>query len=219
MAIEFTDEVADLLQASANDSLPIFNFIDIYLDGPQDLSTVNDSTFFPDIHICDWIEDAIDDVESSPSIYYYADLLKGVEKPPKTGNVSQEIQRVVISQALGLWDDPAEFVTRMGDRFHTAEIRVRSCLDMSGYSGVWAETNPINFQDPVYTGSGLVKSVSRSNNDQDVVVEFTNSYGKLDITRTLRTTRGSLQKRNKLDTSFDKAAINLITRTLNWGGQ
>ena len=202
MANYFSTAVWDVL---AGGELPGFNFIDIFLDGPQTPSNQSDTYFFADIHLCDWIRNI---TNPNTSILYQPELLKGVESPPKTGNVSQEIQRIAIAQALGLWDDPAEFIVRMGNKFHGARIVVSTYIEID---------DAIEWDEPINTSEGIVKGISRNLSSQDVVVEFTNTYGKLDMIKSLRTNQGSIQRLNKGDTSFDKASVDIGQRTIEWG--
>jgi hypothetical protein len=243
MAAEYTDEVWAVLSSSR---IPAYIFIDIYLEGPRitwtagtytldDVRWLNGrnykvivasttdnpegssdwqdvtTTYFNDIHLTTWIR-GVQDTQVDPirgiNVTYQPDLLGGLETPPKTGNVSQEIQRIVISQALGLYEDPAEFIIRLGNKFHNAKVRARILVEYFG---------ELQWDSPAYTGDGLIKSVSRETNSQNVIVEVTNSFGKLETVKSLRTTSGSIKRFKIGDTSFDKASIDVTQRMLEWG--
>ena len=210
MPNRFSETVFDILSGG---DLPVYNFVDIYLDGPQTLSNSGDLSFFADIHICDWIRQIVDDSAEehvSTTVSYTSDLLKGIEAPARTGNVTQEVQKLVIAQTLGLWDDPAEFVNRLGNKFHGATIVVRNLLEIN---------DAIAWDQPLNRSEGIIKGISRSLSSDDVTIEFTNTYGKLDTIKEFSTNIGSIKKFKEGDTSFDRASVDANNKITNWGGR
>jgi hypothetical protein len=221
MAFQYSTEVFDALNG---DNISVYNFIDIWLDGPiyQD----HPLTYFPDIHLCDWIRYIPNvytpgrDGVSEATVNYEPELFKGMEPPPKTGNVSQEIQRIIISQPLGREEDPAEFVVRLGNRYHGATIRIRSFVELENellVDSINGNPTPGDRKTPVVFSDGIIKSISRSHANSEMIIEFTNSYGKLDSIKSLRTTEGSIKKFDVSDTSFNAASIDITQRLIEWG--
>ena len=211
MARDYDVQVFAALAMLWRDTISIYNFVDIWLDGPY--YEGHPLTYFPDIHLCDWIRsipnvDTIDEEGNTVQVTYEAELLKAMEPPAKTGNVTQEVQRLLISQPLGREEDPAEFVIRVGNRFHNALITVRSIIEIE---------DELYFTQPVEYGEGLIKSVARNNSNAEVVIEFTNSYGKLSNVKALRTTQGSVKRFKPTDTCFNKASIDIGARIIEWG--
>jgi len=200
MAVNFSATVFE--QLSGKD-FTAYNFIDIFLDGPP--PSVPPS-YFSDIHLSDYLEVIEHPVDG---YIYEPELIKSLDPPAKTGTITQEIQRILISQPLGREDDSAEFINRLGNKYYAARMNIRTYLEIN---------NQIYFDEPVNASEGMLKSVSRNLSSNDVVLEFTNSYGKLDMVRALQTTEGSIKRFKADDTSFDKASTSISQRVLEWGG-
>ena len=100
MAIEFTNPaIMNMLYSNQTHG---YNFIDIFLT----------EVGFGPIQVTNYMRQITDPIES---IVYEPDLFYGIELPPKTGNITQEVQKILISQPLGREVDPAEFIKRMGN--------------------------------------------------------------------------------------------------------
>ena len=148
---------------------------------------------------------------------YVADQIKGITTPPKTGQIAQEVQRMVFAQGLswGIWDgnnfpDAAgDIIKLFGNNFHAAKIVTESYVQPA--NGSLIETAP------VIRAEGIIKSISRNAEADEVIVDYTNAFGKLDTLRELRTTPGSLRRRDTEDTTFDSAHKNVSKNLLEWG--
>jgi len=203
MPIIFHDDIFAVL---ASKEITGYNFIDIYLDG----EVPEAPDVFPNLHLTDYNQNITMDDAKGVSVTYEAELIEGVEPPSKTGNVTQEVQRISIAQPLGRETDPAEFINRLGNKFHAALIICRTFVEVNGV----LDTSTYA---PITAAEGIIKSASRKLQSNNVVVEFTNSYGKLDMVKSLRTSAGSVQRFDKEDTCFDRASLDVAQRVLEWG--
>lgn len=204
MAFLFTDtDVIDTLRGDF--SHPIYNFVEIGIVSSVYPSGIYLTSFHSDT-------DAVLS-KSGATVTWDSNFLGNITPPARTGNVTQEIQKLELKQGLngqysGAGDD---LLTALGANFHNAPITISSILFKP--NGTFATSEPIT------RTNGLIKSVSRSVKDNTVVLEFSNSFGKLDGLNELRTTPGSLERRSPTDTSFDKAGTSIDRVMLKWGVQ
>jgi len=149
--------------------------------------------------------------EAGTPVTWVSGLLSGVSTPAKSGNITQEVQTLSIGQGIGSQYGGAstDFLRLMGDGFHGARIIFSAYLQPVDGSVVTSE--------PLVRNSGIVKGLQRNVLQDEINLTFSNSFGKLDGLNELRTTPGSLKRRNKDDTSFDRAFKGLKRVTLNWG--
>ena len=216
MAFLFTNkEIIDTLRGDAH--RPIYNFVDI---------DVTSDTYPDGLFLTDFDTDVMlrsngilepDYPESSSSVerIYRSNYLGAINPPARTGNVTQEIQRLQLIQGLdaGFSNASADILTALGEDFHNAKVRIVSYLFDSAGEFVQDE--------PIMATNGIIKSLSRDVKNNAVIVEFSNSFGKLDGLKELRTTPGSLYRRTLdgqlNDTSFDKANVDIDGNILKWG--
>ena len=211
MAFLFTNtDIIDTLRGDA--SHPIYNFVEIHTEGPAGSPWVNG------IFLTDFTEDVTPGNTNSVMDKYdvsrtwYSDLLGGVTTPARTGTISQEIQRLSIAQGLDYQfsDASDDMLTALGEKYHNAEIRVSAYLqDPNTFTFITSE--------PILRSNGVIKGISREVKENKLVIEFSNSFGKLDGLKELRTTPGSLKRRVSTETSFDKANIDISGNVLKWG--
>lgn len=211
MAFLFQNQyILENLRGDAN--YPVYNFVEIHVNG------LAGGAFADGIFLTDFESDVTPTspiaVEDKDGVLrtWYADLLGGVTAPARTGNVTQEIQRLEIMQGLDYQfaDAYDDVLTAMGSNYHNAAIRVSSYMQ-----------SPEDFQlitaEPILRSNGVIKSISRSVKDNKIVVEFSNSFGKLDGLKELRTNPGSLDRRDPTDTCFDKSGAEIDAQMLKWG--
>jgi hypothetical protein len=209
MAFLYTNqEVLDYLRGD-NEDADLYWFIEIY-------TGVSGNSDYNDIYLTSYPEDITvsDNLASSKNVavLWESNLLGGVSTPSRTGNVSQEIQRLSIAQGLdsAYGNAQDDLLRRIGPAFHNAEIVMSLLLQPYGSSIITSE--------PIIRTDGIIKSVTRDTSSEDeVVIDFSNSFGKLDSINELRTSPGSIKRRNELDTCFDKAAKSLKRTTYDWG--
>ena len=141
---------------------------------------------------------------------YKAELLAGVERAPRTGNLTQEVQRILIGQGLSSFfaDSIDDVIRKMGNKWHNTPVTVDILMETD--SGLITS-------EPVIRNEGILKSMARSGSDNQVVIEFSNAFGRIDLLKELRTSTGSLARYNKEDTSFDRASEESTQRLLEWG--
>jgi len=186
-------------------------FVDIMVYNPE--LTVN-----PDgcIYITTWPHDITTPNASGdqPSTIYEPDLLDTVSPPARTGLVTQEIQRFQIAQGLSAnWVNAGfDFIRLLGADYHNSTIYFRAI--MVPHDGL---DETLIMDEPIIRTEGLLKGITRSVKDNTVTVEFSNSFGKLNQLNELRTTPGSLKRRDKEDTSFDRAHLDVNKKVLDWG--
>jgi hypothetical protein len=151
--------------------------------------------------------------DQSGKTVWSPDYLDGVSAPARTGEVSQEVQRIQFKQALDyqFTDASEDLVTALG-AFHNGKVVVTAYV----FS---LTTNEFLHTDPVYRTYGLIKSVSRSTDDGGVVIETTSSFGKLNNVKELVTTPASLHKYTFgwPDPTFDNAGTKHDRQALEWG--
>ena len=141
---------------------------------------------------------------------YKAELLAGVERAPRTGNLTQEVQRILIGQGVSSFfaDSIDDVIRKMGNKWHNTPVTVDILMETD--SGLITS-------EPVIRNEGILKSMARSGSDNQVVIEFSNAFGRIDLLKELRTSTGSLARYNKEDTSFDRASEESTQRLLEWG--
>ena len=148
---------------------------------------------------------------------YVADQISGVTTPPKTGQIAQEVQRLVFAQGLswGVWegnqfpDASGDIIKLFGNNFHAADIITEMYVKPADAALITTE--------PVIRAEGIIKSLSRNAESDEVIVEYTNAFGKLDTLREMRTTPGSLRRYNVEDTTFDSAHKTVSKNVIEWG--
>jgi hypothetical protein len=202
MAFLFTDkEIIDTLRG--DDFRPIYNFVSIFTPANEHPYKAFHFTDFD----CDVTVKDISGVERD----YLANYLGPIAPPARTGNVTQEIQRLQLKQGLnaGYSNASEDILTMLGKNFHNAKLRIVSYL--LGSNG------QLKTQEPIMANNGLIKSISRDIKNEALTIEFSNSFGKLDGLKELRTTPGSLKRRYPDDTSFDKANLDIEGHILKWG--
>lgn len=186
MANKFTDEIKAALEEGAP---TIYVFVAIMLEVPIYLTTHSGDI-------------------SLDGNTYTSSTLVNVTAPPRTGKVTQEVQRIAITETLADFTN-IDFISRMGDSYHGAKVVIRTIIE--NISG------DIHSRNTLHRSEGIVKHVSRDVGKDMVILEVTNSYGKLDALRELRTTSGSLTRYSSTDTSFDEAAAVDNNVILEWG--
>lgn len=141
---------------------------------------------------------------------YIASVFKEVEIAPRTGQLGQEVQKLQLAQGLSSRFEDTEFdiIKRLGNKFHNAPVTLTTYMQVG---------DELLIDEPVFRSEGLVKSIARSVENNEVIIEFTNAFGRLDFTRDLRTSTGSLQRFDPSDTSFDRATDEVSNRVLEWG--
>jgi hypothetical protein len=213
MAFLFTNtDILDTLRGDA--AHPIYNFVEIHVTG---LGNWSNGIFLTDF-VCNVEPGDGYQVADKDGVYrtWYSDLLKGVSTPARTGNVTQEIQRLQIAQGLSYQfaDASEDILTALGAEYHNAPIRVSAYMqDPNNQDFITSE--------PILRSNGIIKALSRNVKENTIDIEFSNSFGKLDGLKELRTTPGSLYRRTPVgadnDTSFDKANIDIDGNILKWG--
>jgi len=199
MAHEFIDQIIyDCLNGSK--TFTTYLFVDIMSETPIYI------TSYPEEIEIVQAEDLLTPVTYSP------EFLEGVSPPSRTGTVSQEIQRFKVAQGLGFafGDAPVDFVRLLGPDYHNSMIYFRALIIPEGEVALIVDS-------PIIRTEGLLKGLTRSVQDSTVTVEFSNSYGKLNQLNELRTTPGSLKRRDSDDTTFDRAHVEVSKKMLDWG--
>jgi len=186
MAALFSSSVST---AIASGEYELYNFIDLVVSTPL---------YFTDYHF---------DISVGGNSYI-SSVLKAVQSPPKSGNISQEVQTLSLSEGLAGYTS-SDIVTALGTDYHAALVKSRVYLRDSG------GTLYTSAADTVFYSEGIIKGYSRTR--KEVLIEFSNAYGKLDTIRELRTTRGSLKRLSDTDTSFNRADAVSDNVTLEWG--
>jgi len=190
-------------------SYPIYNFLEIRIASPLWPEGVYLTDFTSKIEKADGLLSS-----SGTPQDWHPHLLGSITTPARTGNITQEIQKVELKQGLGYqytnFGGLADIVAAMGDSYHNADTSISSYI----YDH---RTAKFIVDEPIMRTNGLIKSVSRNIRDESVVIEISNSFGKLDGLNELRTTPGSLERRNKEDTSFAKAGTSIDRVMLKWG--
>jgi hypothetical protein len=160
---------------------------------------------FPPLYFTSYPEDIIFNGH-----WYLNAVLKGTDTPARTGNVTQEVQTIIFAQGLSarFADSADDLILTLGNQFHNAPVIINYHIQTDA-AGLITE--------PIMRSEGLLKSAQRSVKEGEVRLEVSNAFGKLDGLNELRTTRGSLQRRNKADTSFDRADIKTDNVILDWG--
>jgi len=149
--------------------------------------------------------------EAGIPVTWISGLLTGVSTPAKSGNITQEIQTLSVGNAIGAQYGSAseDFLRRLGENFHGARLIFSAYMQPIDGSIITSQ--------PLVRNTGIIKGLQRSIQTDEVAITFSNSFGKLDGINELRTTPGSIKRRNKEDTSFDKAFKGLKRVTLKWG--
>jgi hypothetical protein len=151
-------------------------------------------------------------LDSSVDSEWIPEYIDGVSAPARTGEVTQEVQRVEFKQALNYqFSDAGEDILTALGLFHNAEV---ICSAYVNANGSWKTT------DPIYRTYGLVKSMAREVDSGGVIMETTSSFGKLQNVKELSTSPESLNKfiDNPIrDTSFDDAGKKHDREALEWG--
>lgn len=195
MAFRYSDPY--ILQALKSGDIHTYNFVEIGL---------TEEGFNP-IHITDYPEDI-----TLSGITYNSALLKSVAPPPKSGELSQEIQRIEISNVMSelYGNRSSDLIIALGNKWHGAPCIVKTY--------VWnQDTNQIIEDDPLNISRGILKTAVRGASDDTVVLDIIGTFSQLGLIQELRTSPGSLRARNKEDTSFDRAGNELKDITLEWG--
>jgi len=207
MAYAFTEtDVIDSLRG--NVAHPIYQFVEIRTnDGAKSFFLNNFTDTVP-------LSEVAPVLEAGGETLWFPDYLDGISAPSRTGEVSQEVQRIQLKQALDYQfiDSSEDVLTGLG-YFHNAEV-VCTAYVFSLNSQNWMTA------DPVFRTYGLVKSASRTTSDGGVTLETTSSFGKLNNVKELVTTPASLNKYvagDVKDTSFDNAGTKHDRQALEWG--
>jgi len=213
MAYAFTDP--DVIKALRGDVYyPTYQFVEVK-------TKVIDSTtgaLIPQLYLFSTFTDEVSAVvvpsqlEPSSSATWTPEYLEGVSAPARTGEVTQEVQKIEFKQSLNYQfsDSSDDILTAMG-LFHNAEVICSAYLNVNGSWKV---------ADPIYRTYGLVKSISRDVESNGVVMETTSSFGKIQNVKELSTNPESLNKfvvSATRDTSFDKAGKKHDREALEWG--
>ena len=208
MAALFTNpHILANLRREANN--PIYTFVEIGVS----------SDVFPDgIYLTSFPEDILPTglitVPRKDGSFprWTSDLLEGVSAPSRTGGITQEIQKLEIAQGLSYQYSDAykDILTALGGSYHNAPVRVSIYVQDPN-------TQQMILNEPISRSNGIIKSVSRSIRSESIIIEFSNSFGKLDGLNELRTTSGSIHRRDKADTCFEKAAKVADRVALEWG--
>ncbi len=187
MAQYWSTAVADVV---ASGQIQPFNFIDIEVNTP--------------VHLTDWHDDQ--EVDGN---LYLSNRLKNVDPPAQSNRINQASQRIEVIEALNDFATD-DLISRLGDYYGAKVIARAFVVGLSG-SLLMSE------EDTFMRSEGFLIHVARSRGGRSVVLEVSNSYGKLDAVKELRTTRGSMIARAPGDTSFDRAAAVDNNSVLEWG--
>ena len=180
---------SDVMAAYRAGGMQVFNFVDILVDTP--------------IYLTDYHADITID-----SKLYTSAVLQSVETPPRTGGINQDLQKISVVEALNGFTS-ADFISALGDNFYNATvIIVTRVVSVAGVLLTGSDQN-------LTRNEGLLKQPYRK--PGEVILDITNSYGQLDMKKELRTTRGSLQRFDPTDTTFDKADAVDDNVALEWG--
>ena len=151
---------------------------------------------------------------SGPLTSWTPDYIHGVSAPARTGDVTQEVQRIEFRQSLDYMftNDGEDLISNLG-YFHNAKI---VC---SGY--VFGSSNAFITADPVFRTFGLVKKLNATERDGAVILEASSTFGKLQTVKEMVTTPDSLNKflsyDEARDSSFDNAGTKHDRSALEWG--
>jgi hypothetical protein len=187
MAQYWSAAVADAIAAGKKEP---FNFIDIMVT--------------PSIHLTDWDGDIEID-----GVTYVAGLIRTIDPPKRSRKVNQGSQRIEIVETLNAFTAD-DFITSLGD-YYGATVVARSFI--RGLNDQLL-TDPI---DVFHRNEGLLMHAAKARGGQSIVLDISNSYGKLDQLKELRTTRGSMIARNPNDSSFNRADGITDNSVLEWG--
>lgn len=203
MAFKYSQTVLNCLNGTT--PFQVYTFVDIMVESPG-VSNLYYTTYPSNIQITN--------ASGTPNIWYIADLLKGVSTPPRTGSVTQEVQRIEIAQGLGIgWeDDTLDIIPALGNSFHNKKILFRTLIELD------IDNTDVLTNESIISTDGIIKGISRSVKEDSVIIEFSNSFGKLAQVNELRTTPGSVKRRNPSDTSFDRAHLEAKFVMQDWGG-
>lgn len=178
---------SDLRAAILGRDYALFNFIDIEVSTPIYLTDYHgDITLFGND--------------------YVSTVLKGVERPPRTGSVSQEVQKIAIAEVLNGFTS-SDFISSLGADYFGARVYARTLVEGSTLltaTGDW-----------LWASDGVLKKVYREGTE--VILEVMNGSEQLGLRRELRTTRGSLARLSTTDTSFNRADGVDNNIALEWG--
>lgn len=141
---------------------------------------------------------------------YVSGLLETVEPPPQSGEVAQDVQTFTVGESLNGFTSQ-DFRSQLGD-YHGAEVIIQTLVEDPVTRLLLTDPDKV-----VYRTDGIIKRTPRPERQPIVMVEITNSIGKLDQVKELRTTRGSMYRRDKTDTSFDRADAVKTNIALDWG--
>ena len=202
MAFLYTDPKI-LATLRGDESHPIFTFVEIYYKSSTEGLFITTAPY--DV-------DDVADINGSWQTWD-SSLLKGVSTPARTGNVTQEIQRVELVNPLDY-----QFATASNDlgaeldkyTIHNKRVVISSYLfDSDTFQFITSE--------PIVRSDGIIKSRSEDTREGTIILEVSNSFGKLDGLKELRTNPSSLKRRSPDDTCFDKAGKSIDRISVQWG--
>lgn len=209
MAYSFTDQdVLDTLRGVSE--YPVYQFVEIHNPMKSFLFSNFDAQVSTSVVPSQY-------TTANGEALWFPDFIHGVSAPARTGDITQEVQRIEFRQALDYMFEPQDgdleddLISGLG-YFHNAKI---VC------SGYVYGSNGFITSDPIYRTFGLVKKLSATERDGAVVLEATSTFGKLQTVKEMVTTPDSLNKYlnygESKDTSFDNAGTKHDRSALEWG--
>lgn len=211
MAYSFTEpDVLNTLRGVTD--YPVYQFIEIHTtNSDSDPVSLLYTNFDSAVSV---VEVAPQYAVSDPDAVWVPDYIHGVSAPARTGDVTQEVQRIEFRQSLDYMfkNEGDDLISGLG-YFHNARV---VC---SGY--VFGSANEFITTDPIFRTFGLVKKLSATERDGAVILEASSTFGKLQTVKEMVTTPDSINKfldyNDIKDTSFDNAGTKHDRSALEWG--
>ena len=211
MAYSFTEpDVLNTLRGVTD--YPVYQFVEIHT---RDSNSQDKPLLFTNFDSAVGIDEVAPQYAVADSnAAWIPDFIHGVSAPARTGDVTQEVQRIEFRQSLDYMftNEGDDLISGLG-YFHNARI---VC---SGY--VFGSTNTFITNDPIFRTFGLVKKLNATERDGAVILEASSTFGKLQTVKEMVTTPDSINKfldhDEAKDTSFDNAGTKHDRSALEWG--
>ncbi len=191
MAQKWDADVRAAVKAGrAAGGIQIFNFIDLLVATPIRLT---------DYH-AEW--------EVDGNVYAVGEMAS-MAPPPRTGKVTQDVQTILVAEALSDFS-ANDFISRLGN-YHGATVITRTFI--VGVSGqLLTGANQVFMR-----SEGIIHHVFRPKGAIEVAIRVSNSYGRINTIKELRTTKGSLKRHDSTSTAFDNADAVTDKIAQEWG--
>jgi hypothetical protein len=191
MAQKWDAEVNAAVKAGrAAGGIQVFNFLDLLVSTPIRLT---------DYH---------DDFEVDGNTYTAGEFAS-MAPPPRSGKVTQDVQTILVAEALNSFTT-SDFISRLGD-YYGATVIARTFI--VGVSGALLTGAGQTFM----RSEGIIHHVYRPRGAMEVAIDVSNSYGRINTIKELRTTRGSLSRIDNTSTAFDRADAVTDQVAVEWG--